>query len=397
MEYTFSEGLKNLNPSVIREILKYAAGTSVISLAAGNPSPDAFPTEAVARISERILRERPIDVLQYSITEGYTPLRQQLREYMASRHHVGTDADEIIITAGAQQVMSLLTKAMCNAGDTVICDDPAFVGALNAFRSLGVKLCGVPMQADGMDMDALEAALKAHPNTKFIYTIPNFQNPTGITASLEKRRRMLALAKQYGVLILEDNPYGDLRFEGENVPAIKSMDGDGAVVYAGSFSKVLAPGLHVGYAIGPKAVLQKMTVAKQGEDVHTNIWAQMICDEFMRGDFEAHLQTLRDLYRVKAKKLMSLIEEHLVPYGVTYHPIQGGLFVWCDLPEGADMKDFCTRAVKEKQVAVVPGNAFLADETAACRSIRLNHSTPTMEDMETAVTRLGELAREMFA
>jgi len=397
MDYKFSDGLKSLNPSVIREILKYAAGTSVISLAAGNPSPEAFPTEAVARISERLLRERPIDALQYSITEGYTPLRQQLREYMAAKHNVGADGDEIIITAGAQQVMSLLTKAMCNAGDTVICDDPAFVGALNAFRSLGVKLCGVPMQADGMDMDALETALKAHPNTKFIYTIPNFQNPTGITASLDKRRRMLALAKQYGVLILEDNPYGDLRFEGENVPAIKSMDDGEVVVYAGSFSKVLAPGLRVGYAIGPKAVLQKMTVAKQGEDVHTNIWAQMICDEFMRGDFEAHLQTLRDLYRVKAKKLMSLIDEHLVPYGVTYHPIQGGLFVWCDLPAGADMPAFCTRAVKERQVAVVPGSAFLADETAACRSIRLNHSTPTMEDMETAVARLGELAREMFA
>ena len=396
MEYNFSDGLKSLNPSVIREILKYAAGTSVISLAAGNPSPDAFPTEAVARISERLLRERPIDALQYSITEGYTPLREQLRAYMADKHGVGTENDEIIITAGAQQVMSLLTKAVCNAGDTVICDDPAFVGALNAFRSLGVKLCGVPMQADGMDLGALEAALKSHPRTKFIYTIPNFQNPTGITASLEKRRRMLELARQYGVLILEDNPYGDLRFEGENVPAIKSMDDGEVVVYAGSFSKVLAPGLRVGYAIGPKAVLQKMTVAKQGEDVHTNIWAQMICDEFMRGDFEGHLEHLRALYRVKAKKLMALIDRHLVPHGVTYHPIQGGLFVWCDLPQGADMKDFCTRAVKEKQVAVVPGNAFLADETASCRSIRLNHSTPTMEDMETAVARLGELAREMF-
>ena len=396
MQYNFSDGLKNLNPSVIREILKYAAGTSVISLAAGNPSPEAFPTEAVARISERLLRERPIDVLQYSITEGYMPLREQLRAYMAEKHGVGTENDEIIITAGAQQVMSLLTKSMCNAGDTVICDDPAFVGALNAFRALGVKLCGVPMQADGMDLGALEAALKSHPRTKFIYTIPNFQNPTGITASLEKRRRMLALAKQYGVLILEDNPYGDLRFEGENVPAIKSMDDGEVVVYAGSFSKVLAPGLRVGYAIGPKAVLQKMTVAKQGEDVHTNIWAQMICDEFMRGDFEGHLENLRALYRVKAKKLMALIDEHLVPHGVTYHPIQGGLFVWCDLPQGADMKDFCTRAVKEKQVAVVPGNAFLADETASCRSIRLNHSTPTMEDMAEAVARLGDLAQEMF-
>lgn len=396
MEYNFSNGLKSLKPSAIREILKYAAGTSVISLAAGNPSPEAFPVEKVAAITNKILVENPIDALQYSITEGYAPLRTFMKDRMNKVYNVGNDNDDILITAGAQQVMSLLTKAMCNPGDVIICDNPAFIGALNMFRSLGMKLCGVELEEDGMNLAALEKALQENPNAKFIYTIPNFQNPMGITASWEKRKGVYELAKKYNVLILEDNPYGDLRFEGEDVPSIKTIDEDGIVVYAGSFSKVLAPGLRVGYAIAPKEIIQKMTVAKQGEDVHTNILAQMICYEFIKDDFDAHLNMLRDLYRKKAHLMMDKIEEYLVPQGIKYYPIQGGLFVWCDLPKHVNMQEFCSQAVQKKEVAVVPGSAFLPDETAECHSIRLNYSTPTDENMIIGLQRLGELAKEMF-
>ena len=248
-----------------------------------------------------------------------------------------------------------------------------------------------------MDMEALEAALKANPNTKLIYTIANFQNPSGITMSMDKRRRLYALAKTYGVLVLEDNPYGDLRFEGEAVPAVKSMDDEGVVLYVGSFSKVLSPGIRVGYAIGPAALLKKMIVCKQGEDVHTGIWAQMIAAEFMTGvDYEAHLDKLRDIYRHKAQLMIALIEKHLVPHGITYHPIQGGLFIWCELPEGADMRAFCTLAVKEHKVAVVPGNAFLVNESDPCQAFRLNFSTPTDEAMEKGLERLGKFAGEFL-
>ncbi len=395
MEYQFSEGLKNLQPSAIREILKYASGSSIISLAAGNPSPEAFPSEKVAEISNRLLTEKPIDVLQYSITEGYAPLRDHVKTRMKTVYGIGSEDDDVIITAGAQQVMSLLTKTTCNNGDVIICDNPAFIGALNMFRSLGCQLVGVELEADGQNLNALEEALKANPNAKFIYTIPNFQNPMGITASLEKRKGMYALAKKYGVLILEDNPYGDLRFDGEDVPSIKSFDTEGIVVYAGSFSKVVAPGLRVGFAIGPKALLAKMTVSKQGEDVHTNIWAQMICDEILQDHFDEHLKFLQSLYREKAHLMMDLIEKHLVPYGVKYYPVEGGLFVWCDLPKEISMKEFCSRAVQEKQVAVVPGNAFLPDENNPCNSIRLNYSTPTNENMCIAMARLEELLKEM--
>lgn len=394
MKYTFSDRVSALSPSAIREILKYSAGDpEVVPLSAGNPSPEAFPTEEVAAISDRLLRTRPIDALQYSLTEGYPALRDRLKRYMSEQHRAVRDTDELIITAGAQQVMGLAVKVLCNEGDGVICEDPSFIGSLNSFRSLGAKLIGVPVESDGMSLTALEAALTAHPETRFIYTIPNFQNPTGVTMSLEKRRGVYALAKRFGVLILEDNPYGDLRFAGEPLPTIKSMDEDGIVLYAGSFSKVLAPGLRVGYALGPQPLIAKMVVAKQGEDVHTNIWAQMICDEFMQGDFAGHLDKLRAIYRAKAAHMQTLIEQYLVPAGITYHPVQGGLFMWCTLPEGADMPAFCRRAVVEHKVAVVPGSAFLADPDTPCSSFRVNYSTPTDEAMTRGIQRLGAFAQ----
>lgn len=276
MEYSFSKKVSSLQPSAIREILKFTSMPGVISFAAGNPAPEAFPEKEVAQISANILATRPIDALQYSITEGYIPLRETVAQYMKTKHNVGKDFDKIIITAGAQQVMDLTTKALCNEGDTVICESPSFIGSLNAFRSYGVHLCGVPVESDGMNIEKLEQALKTEKNVRFIYTIPNFQNPSGVTMSLEKRKSVYELAKKYGVMILEDNPYGEIRFAGENVPCIKSLDTEGIVIYAGSFSKVLSPGMRVGYAIAPEAVIAKLTVCKQVSDVHTTIFTQII-------------------------------------------------------------------------------------------------------------------------
>lgn len=395
MTYAFADRVLNLKPSAIREILKYSSDPEVIPLAAGNPAPEAFPVAAVQEISARLLQDNPIACLQYSLTEGYPALRTRLLTYMKEKHAVGGDGDDILITSGAQQAMGLMAKAFCNEGDQVICEAPSFIGSLNSFRSLNAELVGVPMEEDGMDLAALEEALKTHQRAKFIYTIPNFQNPSGITMSLEKRKGLYALAKAYGVLILEDNPYGDLRYEGEAIPSIKSLDTDGLVVYVGSFSKVLSPGMRVGYAIAPKGLLQKLVVCKQGEDVHTNIWSQMVCEQFMASyDYEAHLKGLQDLYRAKARKMADLLDTHLVPHGITYHPIQGGLFMWCTLPDGVDMPDFCTRAVKEHKVAVVPGSAFLVDEAQPCQSFRVNFSTPTDRALEEGVARLGAFAAE---
>lgn len=394
MEYSFSDRVQALKPSAIREIFKYAADPEVVSLSAGNPSPEAFPIEEIKEISSRLLEENPIGVLQYSVTEGYPQLRETLKEYMKSHHNVGRDFDDILITTGAQQIMDLATKSLVNEGDVVITEAPSFIGSLNTFRSYNAKLVGVKIDDDGMNMEELEKALQAHKNARFIYTIPNFQNPSGITMSLEKRKKMYELAKKYNVLILEDNPYGDLRYSGEYIPCIKSFDDEGIVLYAGSMSKVISPGIRVAYVIAPKPIFQKMVVCKQGNDVHTNIWSQMVCNELMtKYDFDAHLEKLRNLYRKKAQFMMDLMDKYLVPMGITYAKITGGLFTMCTLPDYVDMQEFCKDAIKNK-VCVVPGNAFLTDESEECHTFRVNFSTPTDEQLEKGIKLLAKTAEK---
>lgn len=393
MSYTFSENIASLKPSAIREILKFTSMPGYIPFAAGNPAPEALPTESIATITADIMKDAPVTALQYSVTEGYTPLRDHLKEYMLKKHSVGKELDELIITSGAQQVMNLTAMVLCNSGDTIICENPSFIGSLNAFRSFGLKLVGVDIDDDGINIEKLEAALKAHPEAKFIYTIPTFQNPSGTCMSLEKRRAVYELAKKYGIIILEDNPYSDTRFAGEELPTIKSMDEDGLVIYAGTFSKVISPGLRVGYTIAPKEIISKMVVCKQTADVHTSILSQMICHEFMtKYDYEAHLDRNREVYRKKCGLMTKLLDEHLGGK-VTYVRPEGGLFIWCKLPENVDMTRFCTAAVEQK-VATVPGSAFTADPGDISHCFRINYSTPTDEQIIKGMEILGKVAKE---
>ncbi len=390
MEYTFSKRISSLQPSAIREILKATADPAVIPFAAGNPDAAAFPVEEVREISKRIFEEAPVTALQYGVTEGYAPLRARVKQYMQEKHNIGRDFDDLIITSGATQVMDLSTKTLCNFGDVVISESPSFIGSLNCFRSYGVQLRGVPVEADGMNMEILEQKLQENQNVRFIYTIPNFQNPSGATMSLEKRKKLYALAKQYGVLILEDNPYGDLRVSGEALPSIKSMDEDGIVIYAGSFSKVLAPGVRVGYTVAPAPIVAKMTVGKQAADTHTPMFTQMLVDEWMATtDFEAHIQKIREIYRRKLNLMCDLIDEKLGGF-VEYVRPEGGMFVWCRLPDSVDMLDFCARAV-EKKVAVVPGSAFTVEEGETTNCFRMNFTTPSDENIVKGMDILGEL------
>ena len=390
----FSTKVSSLQPSAIREILKFTADPTVISFAAGNPAPEAFPTDVIAKISADIFAEEPINALQYSITEGYTPLREWLKADLTKKD-LFKEGDNIVITSGAQQAIETTAKILCNEGDVIICEDPAFIGSLNAFRSYGVKLVGVPMDSDGMIMDELEAALKANPTTKFIYTIPNFQNPTGKTTTLERRQQMLELAKKYGVYILEDNPYGALRFRGEDVKNVKELDDSKHVLYAGSFSKTLAPGLRVGYLIGDAEVVAKAVVGLQTSTVHTNIWAQMITYRFLNTvDFDAHLAKLRDIYRKKCALMLDGLKAELPDFIQLTDP-EGGLFIWGTLPEKYDMNAFCTEVVQRK-VALVPGNAFSTDESAVSHSFRMNFSTPTDEQIVKGVEILGKAAKEIL-
>lgn len=394
MEYIFSDRISSLQPSAIREILKATADPAIIPFAAGNPDTAAFPVADVRTLAAHILENDPITALQYGVTEGYTPLRTRVADYMKAKHNIGRDFDSLIITSGAQQVMDLATKALCNFGDTVICETPSFIGSLNCFRSYGVQLRGVPVEADGMNMEILEQKLRENQNVRFIYTIPNFQNPSGATMSLEKRKQLYALAKQYNVLILEDNPYGELRVKGEHLPSIKSFDEDGIVLYAGSFSKVFAPGVRVAYVIAPLPIVAKMTVGKQASDVHTPVLNQMLVEQWMATtDFEAHIEKIRGIYRRKLNLMCDLIDEKLGGF-VEYVRPEGGMFVWCKLPARVDMMDFCNKAVQNK-VAVVPGSAFTVEEGETSDCIRLNFTTPSDERIREGMEILGKLKDEV--
>lgn len=389
MDYYFSKRISGLQPSAIREILKATQDPAIIPFAAGNPDAASFPIAEVQKISAEIFEKEPVTALQYGVTEGYTPLRNRLTKYLKDKFNIGRDFDSIIITSGAQQVMDLSTKALCDMGDTVICERPSFIGSLNCFRSYGCKLSGVDVEADGMSIEALEEAIKNAENPRFIYTIPNFQNPSGATMSLEKRKAVYELAKKYGLLIVEDNPYGDLRVSGEDVPSIKSFDEDGIVIYAGSFSKLFAPGIRVGYIVAPSAIAAKMTVGKQAADVHTPVFSQMVIDKWMEQyDIDAHIKKIRGIYRDKLNLMCDLIDSELGDF-VKYVRPEGGLFVWCELPESVDMLEFVKDCIANK-VALVPGTAFMInDEKTNC--FRMNFSTPSNEKIVEGMKILGKV------
>ena len=396
MNYVFSEKVSHLQASAIREILKFTVDPEVISFAAGNPAPETFPVKEVKEIIDRIMAENPIAALQYSLTEGYTPLRDVLKKDLEAQGCFDPETDDLIITSGAQQANELSCKVMCDEGDTVITEAPSFIGSLNSFKSYNGHIVGVPLENDGIDLNALEDALKSNRNVKLIYLIPNFQNPTGLCTSFEKRKAVYGLAKKYGVMILEDNPYGMTRFAGEPIPSIKTLDKDGLVIYSGTFSKVLSPGIRVGYVCAPKPVIQKIVVCKQVSDVHTNILAQMICHEFMtKYNWSEHLKMLPAVYRKKCELMLSEMDKHFSKK-ITYTRPEGGLFIWATLPEDCDMPAFCKKAVSEYKIAVVPGNAFMISESDKTSSFRLNFSTPTYEQIVKGIGILGKLSHDMF-
>ena len=395
MEYIFSDALASLKPSAIREIFKSLSDPSIISFAAGNPSPLSFPSKDLGEIAADIFENRATAALQYSITEGYPALRTAVADRLSRIFGIGREFDTTIITSGGQQGLELTCRALCNPGDVVLCENPSFIGALNAFRAVGAKTVGIPLHEDGIDPADLEKALAEYPNTKMIYLIPTFQNPAGITTSAEKRRAIYEIARRHSVVILEDNPYGELRFAGTDVPTIKSMDEDGIVVYCSSFSKILSAGMRVGFVCAPDKLVQKMVVAKQCEDVHTNILFQMLCHRYMtEKDMDGHIAGIRALYRDKCNLMLDCLDAHM-PKEIHYTRPEGGLFIWCTLPDSILMNDFVKRAI-ERKVAVVPGTAFNCDTEAPSQSFRLNYSTPSDEDIRRGIEILGNLAKEML-
>ncbi len=396
MEYTFSDKLANMKPSAIREIFKSLTDPTIISFAGGNPNPLSFPVDDMARLSADIFANDAAKALQYGITEGYMPLREAVTARIKEKFGIGTADDTTIITTGGQQGLELACKALCNEGDAVICEEPSFIGALNGFRSNGARTLGVPLREDGLDVEALEALLATEKKAKILYVIPTFQNPTGITSSLENRKAVYEVARKHNLIILEDNPYGELRFAGEDVPTYKSFDTDGRVLYCSSFSKILSAGMRIGFLCGNANLMSKIIVAKQVEDVHTNLFFQMLCHRFMTEcDLDAHILGIRALYKGKCERMLAALDAYM-PREIKYTRPQGGLFLWCTLPNGMDSAAFVKEAVARK-VAVVAGSAFCCDPEGKSDSFRLNYSMPSDEDIDKGVKILADLAKEILA
>ena len=359
MSIPISKHMEHMNPSLIREIFKTAQKEGMISFTAGSPSAEEFPAQELADLAKDVFATQAATFLSYGVTEGYQPLRQWIADEL-QRSGIQREGDDTIVISGGQQALDFTAKCLLNDGDTVLVEAPTFLNALNTFRTYGARLVGVPMDGEGMDMDALEQALQQEKNVKFIYTIPNFQNPMGVTLSAARRRRIYDLAEQYDVVILEDDPYGRLRYCGTPVDAIKTLDRSGRVIYTGSFSKIIAPGIRVAYLCAPKELMAKMVVAKQCVDVHTNMLSQVLVYEYLtRCDLEAHIRQCCDHYRIKRDAMLSAIDRNF-PAEVAVTRPEGGLFLWVTLPGGCSGMELHQRTIAAG-VAAVPGKPFFAD------------------------------------
>lgn len=385
---SFSDRMEKVTGSAIREIFALLARPGMISFAGGNPNPNTFPSREVAAITQELMEASGGSILQYGGTAGLPALCESVCE-LAGRKGIKASPENVIILAGSSQGIDLTAKIFLNEGDVILTEAPTFLGALQTFRTYRTEPIGVCMDQHGMVMEDLEEKLR-FTRAKVIYTIPNFQNPTGRTLPLDRRKKMVELASRYSAVILEDDPYGDLRYSGTPEPPIYTLDESGdTVLYLGSFSKIISPGLRVGFAIGHPAILRKMTIAKQGVDVHTSNLSQAIVDAFIRsGRLWPHIEACCAFYKKQRDAMVGAIERYLRGK-IRYTRPDGGIFIWAGLKEGEDAQDLFERAV-EANVAFVPGTHFFPDLSGK-NTFRLNFSMCSPEAIEEGVRRLGEL------
>jgi 2-aminoadipate transaminase len=400
-DHRYAQRTHRMASSAIRELLKLTEKPNIISFAGGLPAPDVFPVEDFTAACDRVLRDYGAQALQYSTTEGYLPLREMIARH-TGRYAINVTPDNILITSGSQQALDLIGKVFINPGDRILVEEPTYLGALQAWNAYGAEYVTVPMDENGMMTEALEAALRSGP--KFIYVLPNFQNPTGVTLSMERRKKLVELADRYGVPIIEDDPYGQLRFEGEHLTSVVALDsqfrenGDslyrGNVIYLSTFSKILAPGLRLAWVIAPAEVIRKLVQAKQGADLHTATFTQMVAFEVAHGGFlDRHIWLIRRVYGERRNLMLDAMEEFF-PAEVTWTHPQGGLFLWGTVPASLSTADVLKRAI-EHNVAFVPGAAFYA-LGGGTNTMRINFSNASPEKILTGIERLGKVLHEMI-
>ncbi len=357
MEYRYAERMKNLRASEVRELLKVTENKDIISFGGGLPAPELFPIEEIKKVSAIVLEESGTKALQYATTEGYAPLRKWIAERMNTTLGTNLDADNILLTNGSQQGLDLTGKVFLDKGDVVLCESPTYLSAIGAFRAYECEFVEVETDDDGMKPDDLEACIQQNSNAKLIYVVPNFQNPTGRSWSLERRKALVEIAQKHGLLIVEDNPYGELRFEGEHLPSVKSLDTTGGVMHLGTFSKTFCPGYRIGWVAGEHSVIEKYVLAKQGTDLQCNTLAQMEIAKYLElYDIDEHIEKIKQVYKRRRNIAIETIEREF-PEGVNFTRPQGGLFLWIELPEHMNAREILALCIQQG-VTFVPGGAF---------------------------------------
>ncbi|MDI6770494.1 MAG: PLP-dependent aminotransferase family protein [Anaerolineales bacterium] len=398
-EYRYANRTQRMGSSIIRELLKWTEQPDIISFAGGLPAPEVFPVKQFKEACNTILDEFGAQALQYSTTEGYRPLREMIARH-ATRFGIEIIPDNILITSGSQQALDFIGRVFINQGDHIVVESPTYLGALQAWNAYGAQYISVPSDENGMIVDELEKALRVGP--KFIYVLPNFQNPAGTTLSLERRKQLVELADRYGVPIIEDDPYGQLRYEGEHLPSVVTLDsqyrGDngsytGNVIYLSTFSKILAPGIRLAWVVAPQEVIRKLVMAKQAADLHTATFNQMVAYEVGKHGFlDEHVKFIRATYKERRDVMLDTMEE-VFPPGVRWTHPQGGMFLWGILPPGMDAAEVLKIAI-QKKVAFVPGGSFHPNGGGE-NTMRINFSFSSPEVIREGITRLGLLLREL--
>jgi 2-aminoadipate transaminase len=400
-EYRYAHRTKQMGSSIIRELLKWTEKPDIISFAGGLPAPEVFPLKQFQQACNDVLRDHGAQALQYSVTEGYRPLREMIA-HRTARYSVEISPDNILITSGSQQALDFIGRLFINRGDYVVVESPTYLGALQAWNAYGAQYVTVPVDENGMCVDELEQALRVGP--KFIYVLPNFQNPSGVTLSLERRKKLVELADKYGVPIIEDDPYGQLRYEGEHIPSVVSLDSQlrgknggtysGNVIYLSTFSKLLSPGLRLAWVVAPPEVIRKLVMAKQAADLHTATFNQMVAFEVGKGGFlDEHVKLIRKTYHERRDVMLELMDE-VFPTEARWTRPQGGMFLWGILPQGMDTAEVLKVAI-DRKVAFVPGIAFHACGGGE-NTMRINFSYCPPDVIREGITRLGLVLKEQI-
>lgn len=395
MKFKMAKRMANIKASEIREILKITEQPEVISFAGGLPAPELFPVEAIKRVNQLVLESDASKALQYTTTEGYRPLREWIANRMNTRLSTNFDCDNILITHGSQQALDLSGKVFLDEGDIVFCESPTYLAAISAFRAYGCNFVEIPTDNDGMVITALEEKLKEYPQGKLIYVIPDFQNPTGRTWSLERRKELAAVSAKYGVAVLEDNPYGELRFEGEFLPSAKAFDVTGNILCTGTFSKIFCPGYRIGWVAGDKEIIRQFVLVKQGTDLQCNTIAQMEIAKYLElYDIDEHIGKIRDVYKCRRNLLIETMQRTF-PDNVSFTIPSGGLFAWVELPENLNARTYLERCL-EHNVAFVPGGSFFPNGGHE-NTLRINFSNMPKDKIVEGIQRMGTILKEILA